>query len=269
MKKFLKYTCGAFLSASTFASATLSAEIYDNYDSQSDLQHFDSGLAIDSGKNENEKELDKHHCDEFICDNLSSIKGNIFGSIPVPDTSGGGAGSATATSFTTPVPFSNSGVGFGDAFSIIDCPLLTCGQVIAPPGRLNINKCGWYRVGVYGSAINTSPTDIQITLISPVLGTMIVAVVPGNSTTLPITPYFFSAVDFVNIVQTPKCCSVPYYTLQIGSSGSRGVGDNSGTFTFQPGSRIIAQRIGPCRCCNDRKNTCPSCCNDKKDRHDK
>src|ERR1700730_13481935 len=119
-----------------------------------------AGATNDTNK-ENSVDEKNRYCDSIFCQTTSLINGTV--------STQEFTGTASTFTNTTPPPptVTNNNFdvfmvpilfpeGFGNDFSISSCPIICNGKIIAPPDRINILNCGWYKVNFYGSATFTA-----------------------------------------------------------------------------------------------------------------
>lgn len=204
------------------------------------------------------REIDHHQCDAFFCECTPLLRGLVTTATL----------STSVNSTTIPVPIV-SATGYGEGIRLGDFPLLNspcCGFVVADAGRVDITKCGWYRIGFYGeitvnslgASLNSNP--ITLVLHSSLLGDIVLANIDPNFDPNALNKLRINKTIFAQIRDIPACGHMPvFYTLSLNN-----VPPNS-SFQFAPStnSRVIFQRMGPCEHCKKEKCCCP--CSSSKD----
>lgn len=196
---------------------------------------------------------DFHRCDCFYCQCKPLLRGIISTDNQITGVH--------LDTFSVTVPVI-SATGYGEGIQLSPTPLVNgAGITIAEAGRIDIKRCGWYRIGLYGEILYNGTTPVTVTLKSSLLGGDIVIGVINPPSRLEIRapiPYSVNNTAFMHFTNIPTCCWTPLsYTVVLSN-----IDPGTTTLQFTPGanSRVIFQRMGPCEKCKKEKSCCcPKC----------
>ena len=180
----------------------------------------------------------KNHCschkknegDDFFCRCTALIRAPVSRiSFVAPTKANPGNQTTTQAEATTTIvnfniPFlgiNNGARGFGDGFSVCTQPLFDCcGGIMAPAGRINLNKHGTFLITFDGLAeYNTSSTDTNVPSVilkSNILPDFVVGILPLQLNGSFTGPYHFYAEQEFNICCESTCGTIPYIFLEVG-----------------------------------------------------
>lgn len=191
-------------------------------------------------------------CDRFFCECKPLLRGNLSSMVFTL------AADAPPTTFP-PVPIDNS-IGYGKGITLSNSPLFNnFGMMIAPSNRVDICRCGWYRIGLYGTIFYDGNAHVDVTLVSSLLGGNIkIATLDPNTKMGPY--YSVGKTDFKHFSDI-NSCNLVYYTV-VFSSTDDNISESSSSIYFVPGANnlVLFQRMGPCENCPHEE---PCCCSKK------
>lgn len=200
-----------------------------------------------------------HRCDCFYCQCKPLLRGLISTQPFIVPASG-----------TVTIPII-SATGYGDGLKLNSFPLLnSAGTVIAEAGRIDITRCGWYRIGIYGEITITFPAiQAPIPQLAPIISlksSFLSGDVTFSLKSIEPGRYFVSTTAFRHFTTIPECaCSTIYYSLVI----SNLTPGSTVFFTPETNSRVLFQRMGPCEKCKKEKSCCCPKCTCQKENNSK